>query len=89
VLLEKRNRPSRPPVFTLDLSSENIERCQEIYRKAALRRYPIEDGKPYFVIIFPKDFRPVAAQATDREGKHPGAVDAIPRGKYDDISNDE
>jgi hypothetical protein len=52
--IEKRRRPKHPPSFTLDLSSESIERCRELYRAVAFRRYPVQDGMPYIQILFPK-----------------------------------
>jgi hypothetical protein len=58
-LLEKRSRPKRPPDWILDLSSESIERCREIYAKLATRpRDPIPDGVPYIQIRFPNGFTP-------------------------------
>ena len=95
-VLEKRRRPKHPPSFTLDLSSESIERCQEIYRAAAFRRYPIQDGVPYIQILFPKDFTagdeqaPVNGKQNGLDvGEQTGCQAApINRSLYEDISSD-
>lgn len=95
-VLEKRRRPKHPPSFTLDLSAENIERCREIYRAVAFRRYPIQDGMPYIEILFPKDFTADDEQAPVN-GKQNGPdvgeqtgykAASINRNLYEDISSD-
>lgn len=72
-VLEQRKKPSHPPGFRLDLSSEIFERCQEIYAKLASRppRDPLRAGEPYMVIRFPNGFTPAAPPNTDRLGDKP------------------
>jgi hypothetical protein len=67
-LLERRKRPNHPPGFTLDLSSESFERCQEIYARFAGRspRGPVRAGEPYLVIRFPGGFTPTDPANTGR-----------------------
>lgn len=95
-VFEKRRRPKHPPSFTLDLSSESIERCREIYRAVAFRRYPIQDGVPYIQILFPKDFTagdepaPVNGMQNGPDvGEQTGCqADPINRSMYEHISSD-
>jgi hypothetical protein len=65
-LLERRKRPNHPPGFTLDLSSQSFERCQEIYARIASlhHRGPIPTG-PYMEIRFPDGFIPTDPANTD------------------------
>ena len=72
-LLEQRRRSSHPPDFTLDLSSESCERCQEIYAKAAgiPLRDPVPIGMPFMVIRFPDRFNPTDSAIADRLGPKP------------------
>lgn len=72
-MLEERKRPHHPPGFTLDLSSESFERCQQIYAKLAgrSRRGPVRAGVPYIEIRFPDGFIPADPARTDRSGANP------------------
>ena len=64
-LLEQRMRPDPQPDFTLDLSSESFERCQEIYARIASLP-PRDPGGPYMEIRFPDAFIATDPANTER-----------------------
>jgi hypothetical protein len=57
-LLEKRQERTRPPDFTIDLTSETEERCQAIYALLADQQHTMRDDVPYGAVKFPAGFKP-------------------------------
>jgi hypothetical protein len=72
-LLEQRKRPKHPPHFTLDVSSQNFERCQEIYARivGVPTRDTVPASGPYFETRFADGFTLTDPTSTDGLGTGP------------------